>query len=307
MDEMKAQLKSAHLSVTEEMKKEATDLAGEFKQLKKHNKAASASHSAAKKKLAVLRSERGKPKDGFAAKQDKAMQTAGADRAVYHGGDVTGVGARALMGNSHSYHGEVKNASIAVKDQEHCKLTDEEIGDVYDKYTKMYLLADEIFSLLRGINPTKEELDRLEKSIKLCRKIWVDELGISCTPKMHILFDGHEFEQHKRLKGIGDKEEDFVEKGHQGSIRDDRRTWCMRNWENQQRSQVLYNCRGNQHDVKKIISDVQQSKKRKLARLENGGLSLKEERKQVNYEVKKEKRDVNYADSSIRFTHDSEP
>jgi hypothetical protein len=38
------------------------------------------------------------------------------------------------------------------------------------------------------------------------------------------------------LGGIGDKLEDFVEKGHQHGIRDKRQTWNIKNWEAMQRS-----------------------------------------------------------------------
>jgi hypothetical protein len=53
----------------------------------------------------------------------------------------------------------------------------------------------------------------------------MEKLKISCTPKAHNLFDGHAYEQHKRLGGIGDKLEDFVEKCHQFGIHDEHHTW----------------------------------------------------------------------------------
>jgi hypothetical protein len=46
------------------------------------------------------------------------------------------------------------------------------------------------------------------------------KLKILFTPDSLNLFDGHAYEQHKRLGGIGDKLEDFVKKGHQFGIRD---------------------------------------------------------------------------------------
>jgi hypothetical protein len=70
-------------------------------------------------------------------------------------------------------------------------------------------------------------LQTLEKRIDVANALW-KKLGISCTPKAHGLFDGHALEQHKRLQGIGDKGEDFVEKGHQLGLRDERRTWNIR-------------------------------------------------------------------------------
>jgi hypothetical protein len=50
------------------------------------------------------------------------------------------------------------------------------------------------------------------------------------------LFDGHAYEQHKRLGGIGDKLEDFVKKGHQFGIHAKYHTWNFKNWEMMQDS-----------------------------------------------------------------------
>jgi hypothetical protein len=106
------------------------------------------------------------------------------------------------------------------------------------------------------------------------------------------LFDGHALEQHKRLQGIGDKGEDFVEKGHQLGLRDERRTWNIRNFEKQQRSQLKHIRRGNQAEVKRIIESFHLGSKRNLKRLENGGDSLEESRKRAKHqEVKKERRE----------------
>ena len=93
---------------------------------------------------------------------------------------------------------------------------------------------------------------------------------------------------------IVQQEEDFVEKGHQLSMRDNRRTWNMRNWEQQQLSQVRHkNRRGLQTVVSNITVDVHKSKRRKLSRLQfvNGeaGVSLKMEKDRAKAMAKKEK------------------
>jgi hypothetical protein len=54
-------------------------------------------------------------------------------------------------------------------------------------------------------------LKKLEETIDAAAVIW-KELDVSCTHKARGLFDGHSLEQHKRLNGIGDKGEDFVER-----------------------------------------------------------------------------------------------
>jgi hypothetical protein len=103
-------------------------------------------------------------------------------------------------------------------------------------------------------------LQTLEKAIDVANTLW-KKLAISCTPKAHGLFDGHALEQHKRSQGIGDKGEDFVEKGHQLGLRDKHHTWNICNFEKQQRSQLKHIRCGNQAVVKRIIKSVHQGSK----------------------------------------------
>jgi hypothetical protein len=75
-------------------------------------------------------------------------------------------------------------------------------------------------------------------------------------------------------------------------LRDERRTWNIRNFEKQQRSQLKHIRRGNQAEVKRIIESFHLGSKRNLKRLENGGDSLEESRKRAKHqEVKKERRE----------------
>jgi hypothetical protein len=100
-----------------------------------------------------------------------------------------------------------------------CELTQQDILNTMKEYRRMFTLLGSAFSLLRQILPSNSDLQTLEKTIDEADKVW-KKLGISCTPKAHGLFDGHTLEQHTRLRGIGDKGEDFVEKGHQLGLRD---------------------------------------------------------------------------------------
>jgi hypothetical protein len=74
-------------------------------------------------------------------------------------------------------------------------------------------------------------------------------------------------------------------------LRDERRTWNIKNFEKQQRSQLKHIRRGNQAAVKRIIESVHKGSKRNLTRLQDGGVSLQESRKSAKQEVKKERRE----------------
>jgi hypothetical protein len=184
---------------------------------------------------------------------------------------------------------------------EQCKLTDDDITEMVKNYQLLYIELGTCYSYLRQILPSDDNLDKLKVSIENARKLWMEKLDISCTPKAHALFDGHAYDQHKRLGGIGDKLEDFVEKGHQHGIRDERRTWNIKNWEAMQRSQIRHTRRGNHPEVVEIIQNVHQSKKRKLKRLESGGESRQDETKRIKKEERNTKRDANRAECAHLF------
>jgi hypothetical protein len=99
---------------------------------------------------------------------------------------------------------------------EQCKLTDDDMTEMVKNYQLSYTELGTCYSYLHQILPSNDNLNKLKvskASIENARQLWMEKLDISCTPKAHALFDGHAYDQHKRLGGIGDKLEDFLEKG----------------------------------------------------------------------------------------------
>jgi hypothetical protein len=168
-------------------------------------------------------------------------------------------------------------------------------------YRHMYTSLGTSYSFLWQILPSDDYMQTLRENIECARKIWVENLKISATPKAHSLFDGHAYEQHKQLGGIGDKLEDFVEKGHQIGMRDERRTWYIRNWEQMQCSQIRHDRHRNCPKVCERICLVHHSKKRKLKCLEQGGETKSAQTKRVKKEESVVKREANLVASSSLF------
>jgi len=149
---------------------------------------------------------------------------------AWHGGELNGVFARAVMEKAQEFFETVEKDLIAVKHDD-CKLTKQDITDMVKSYQLMYTELGSCYSYLCQILPSDDDLNKLKQSIENARKLYVDKLKISCTPKAHALFG---------LGRIGDKLEDFIEKGHQYGMRDEHRTWNIRNWEMMQRSQICH-------------------------------------------------------------------
>jgi hypothetical protein len=276
----------------DESKKEIEELVAEKAELDKELLNAQQRKKNAKKKYDEMRKKRGKVEDSLAYQLDENLKKIGAKIEAYHGGDLNGGSSRAVMEKAKEFFEMMKTSLIDAKHDE-CELTDEQIKEMMHHYTLLYTELGSCFSYIRQILPTDEDLLHLKMSINNARKLWKDVLAISCTPKAHALFDGHAYEQHERLQGIGDKLEDFVEKGHQLGIRDERRTWNIKNWETMQRSQIRHSRRGSSAAILNHINTVHKSRKRKLKRLEDGGESLKEESKRVKKEEVMVKRATN--------------
>jgi hypothetical protein len=161
--------------------------------------------------------------DSFSYQTDENMEKVGAKEQAWHGGDLNGVSARLLMENSDNFFGYMENDLIAVQHDD-SDFNNQDITEMMKHNKLMHMELGSCYSYLNQILPLDDNLYNLKKSIENSCKPWMEKLKILCTLKAHNLFDGHAYEQHKRLGGIGNKLEDFVEKGHQFGIHDECRT-----------------------------------------------------------------------------------
>jgi hypothetical protein len=66
-----------------------------------------------------------------------------------------------------------------------------------------------------GLLATDEQLNFLERTVLKGKALWIG-MGIeTLQPKWHLAFDGHLVHQAKQHRGLADKSEDPIEKGHQ--------------------------------------------------------------------------------------------
>ena len=87
------------------------------------------------------------------------------------------------------------------------------LTEVIDKFQCLFEITDVVFSHLRILDPTEEEMDSTEKAINEMKRIWKD-MEIYFTPKAHILFE-HMIDQIQFFEGIADVVGDFIECLHQ--------------------------------------------------------------------------------------------
>jgi hypothetical protein len=130
-------------------------------------------------------------------------------RALYHGGDYNGVCCRRLVDNSKNISNEVRKILITKKN-ELCK--DMTIDKKMDEVDQLLGLLDAAFAYLNICYPNELEKQKAREAIAALSSYW-RKLGLSITLKAQVM------EQHachfNDMFGIGDKEESFIEQGHQ--------------------------------------------------------------------------------------------
>ncbi len=148
------------------------------------------------------------------------------------------------------------------------RCSDDEVIKHMVFYVDFFTIFDGVFSnshiAVGNLSEVKEE--ETYKGIALGLKMWRD-LDMSVLPKLHVLED-HLYSQLSLFKGLGDYTEDFVEQAHQVGMREEARTFAMKD-----RNRIAeIHCR-NEHKrslpaVKNIQAAVAEKSSRKRKQLQ---------------------------------------
>jgi hypothetical protein len=211
--------------------------------------------------------------------EEECFVKLGIERPYYHGGKYNGKASIKLLSDAQNVLGAVKHF-LLTKVPEATRCSDEEVIKQIDLYVDFFTVFDSIFSNSRiavgNLSEAKEE--ETYKGIALALKMWRD-FDMSVSPKLHVLED-HLYSQLSLFKGLGDYSEDFVEQAHQVGIREEARTFAMKD-----RNRIAeIHCR-NEHkrslpSVKNIQAAVAEksSRKRKQPQVMNAKQRQKVER-----------------------------
>jgi hypothetical protein len=150
----------------------------------------------------------------------------GVDRAAHHGGDLTGPSVRNLMSKSEVIFGGIKEflLSKTLLPQQ------AEIIDRCDRTATCLTLFDGLFSCIyKTTEQVDEDFDGAMAEVKeyaiKAIAAW-RSLGLSVTLKAHCSED-HVCDQIRNFHGIGDYNEEFVERLHQDGVRTNKRVQTM--------------------------------------------------------------------------------
>ena len=129
-----------------------------------------------------------------------------------------------------------------------------EFEEVMMKHKSLLVIQNSVYASLRTISPSKLELDEAKSNIRAMKSLW-SKLGFSLTPKAHLVFH-HAHYDMVRLGGLGDKNEDFIEKRHQDQKRYNNITLNQHHGVNQLKSQDLMEWRDDDPMICQQIAEV---------------------------------------------------
>ena len=260
--------------------KQLDDAKGNSKTLREYK-------SARNKIMKALRKERGKPELSLIQTMDDTLERYGVARSSYHVGDFNGVCARLLLSDCGPIMTDILVEILSGR-KDTQSLTDEMVRVKIQQYTRLLGCLDATVAGICLIDPTQTELAHIKQAIIGAMKLW-RALEILITTKAHIL-ESHVFDQIVAFRGLGDKAEDFIERGHQEGVADGHRLKHMKNYAKKQSSARKTSQLTNHPDVLAKKEEVAQKAKRKFSSSEVDRAKSDEARVSLETIVKSEKR-----------------
>jgi hypothetical protein len=202
------------------MRQERTELNQSLKDIKKDIKQLETAVSNYKTTLQKYRTARNYEDDGIEGQIHGALAALSIKREDYFASAFNGVNIQRIMDNSSAIFDSIK--TILKNKKRGDSIDDETIDQKCIEYKKLLDLVDAALAYLHirfpGEDNMAETKDAIDKAVKLA-----DELGLSITPKWHLL-GAHVYPQHKYLVdngwgGLFFLDESFIEKAHQRNLK----------------------------------------------------------------------------------------
>ena len=217
-----------------------------------------------KKHLEELKTARGKAHSSITSDIELTLGKFCISRASYHGGDFNGVCCQRLVQHAADIILDIKPILLAKKENA-CKET--EVEEKLEKVENTLGLVDAAFYYLNVLHPTEDEKQEARQAVQTLMIYWRNKVGLTVSLKGHVM-EKHACDFNDAC-GLGDKEESFVEQGHQVGIKDDRRYHRLTNFVKRSDSTMKARSVSSHPVVKGQQEKVAESAKRKRVTLPN--------------------------------------
>jgi hypothetical protein len=145
----------------------------------------------------------------------KILKGIGVEQSSYHGGSLNGKDIKKIMSNATYLFDKFSALSKSGK-QDDCKLEDDDIDALCAHFKLVFVLWDGAFALAWKKNPTMDNSHQYQQSVKAAVMGNVN-LGLTITPKVHLMFKHVRWQMDNIKGGLGNKMEDWIEELHQVS------------------------------------------------------------------------------------------
>ena len=173
--------------------------------------------SDSRKIMADMKAERLKKNGGISSiVEGILLEHANVNKAAYHGGNFEGGSCIRLLDNNTKVMEEIKSvcdARLASPRSIRNPCSQERLDAKFEEFSNLFSALDAAFSLLRLVKPSEDEIEEAKKAVSVLEQLW-RQAKLSITLKAHIIFN-HAIQQMIDFEGLGDKCEDFIERGHQ--------------------------------------------------------------------------------------------
>jgi hypothetical protein len=180
--------------------------------------------SSTQKNLRALQSSKAKPVTSFETKRLKVLKTIGVEQSSYHGGSLNGKDIKKVMNNV-SYLFDEFSSILKSGKHSNFELSNNHIDTLCRHFQLVFLLWDGAFSYARTINPTENGVIAYQQFVDAA-VIGHVSLGLTITPKAHLMLKHVWWQMENIPGGLDDKREDWVKKQHQMGKQEQAR-FCM--------------------------------------------------------------------------------
>ena len=135
----------------------------------------------------------------------------------YHGGSLTGKDIQKVM-NKATYLLDKFSLILKAGKWEKSEYDDDDIDRLCQSFKLCFELWDAAFSLARKYEPTGDNAAMYQRFVDAAVNRHI-QLGLSVTPKVHLMHKHVRWQMENIEGGLGDKMEDGIEKSHQGGKR----------------------------------------------------------------------------------------
>lgn len=229
-----------------------------------------------KEKISNMERSKAKKSGSLETQIYNVLRTVGVQVQAYHGGSLNGKDIIKVMNNATYLFNEFATSLKAGK-RDNCELSDNDIDALCRNFQTVFVLWDGAISYARKEYPEPNDVIMYRRFVRAAVEGHV-KLGLSVTPKVHLMHKHVESQMTDITGGMGNKMEDGLERSHQTGGRSRLQFGKVSNLQTRAVAKQRYAHRSTNPEVVQQMMEVEAASKRKFTRNRNDRESVEEAR-----------------------------